>query len=183
MTEQIPTARELMSDRYLVVRPSDPLLDAVAKLEGSPEDTAFVLDERDEFLGIISEKECLRTLAARAYDEGIAETVRDAMCPSPAALAPSSDAYSVAQALISCSCGMLPVLDGSRVVGAISQLTMLKAFLAVFRARSQERGDIEQTAEDLKDRPESKERMQRVASNLDRDQLASLFSRNTRHRE
>jgi len=183
MTEQIPTARELMSDEYLVVRPSLPLLDAVATLEASPEDTAFVLDDHDRFLGLITEKECLRTLSARAYDEGIAERVQDVMSPPPAAIAPSSDAYSITQAFLSCSCGMLPVIDGGRIVGAISQLTMLKAFLSVFRARAAERGEIEQTAEDLKDRPESKERMQRVASSLDRDQLASLFSRNVRHRE
>jgi CBS domain-containing protein len=183
MSEQIPTARELLTDEFLAVRPGLGLLDAVAVLENAPEDTAFVLDEHDQLLGIITEKECLRALAARAYDEGIAETVQDVMGKPPATITPSTDAYAIAQAFLSCSCGMLPVMDGGRVAGAISQLSMLRAFLTVFRRRSVERGEIEQTAEDLRGRPESKERMQRVASNLDRDQLASLFSQNVRHRK
>lgn len=183
MSEQIPTARELMTDEFLAVRPSLPLLDAVAVLEGAPEDTAFVLDEHDRFLGMLTEKECLRTLAARAYDEAIAETVKDVMSSPRISIAPSSDAYTVAQAFFSCGCGMLPVVENGRIVGAVSQLTMLKAFLSVFRRRTAARGEIEQTAEDLRHRPESKERMQRVASNLNRDQLASLFSRNVRHRK
>lgn len=183
MTEQIPTARELMSPDYLAVRPSVGLLEAVALLEEAPEDTAFVIDEHDRLLGLLTEKECLRALAARAYDEAIAETVSDVMCAPPASITQTTDAYAVAQAFLSCSCGMLPVLEGRRVVGAISQLTMLKGFLAVFRKRTAQRGRIEQTAEDFRDRPESKERMQRVAANLDRDQLASLFSRNVRPRK
>lgn len=180
MTEQIPTARELMMHEYLAVRPSLGLLDAVAVLESQPEDTAFVIDEHDRLLGLITEKECLRALAARAYDEAIAERVKDVMCAPPAMITPTTDAYAVAQAFLSCSCGMLPVMEGRRVVGALSQLAMLKAFLSIFRKRAAERGEIEQTAEDLRGRPESKERMQRVAANLDRDQLASLFSRNIR---
>jgi CBS domain-containing protein len=183
MTEQIPTARDLMTPEYLAVRPTLGLLDAVAVLEDSPEDTAFVLDEHDHLLGIISEKECLRALAARAYDEAIAETVQDVMSAPPAKITPSTDAYAVAQAFLSCSCGMLPVMDGQRIAGAVSQLAMLRTFLTVFRRRTADRGEIEQTAADLRSRPESMERMQRVAANLDRDQLASLFSRNVRHRE
>lgn len=183
MTQQIPTARDLMTREFLAVRPGLGLLDAVAVLEDAPEDTAFVLDEHDRLLGIITEKECLRALAARAYDEAIAESVQDVMCAPPASIVPSTDAYAVAQAFLSCSCGMLPVMDGARVAGAVSQLTMLKMFLTVFRKRTADRGEIEQTAEDFKGRPESMERMQRVAGNLDRHQLASLFSRNIRHRE
>jgi CBS-domain-containing membrane protein len=183
MSEQIPTARELMTQEFLAVRPTLGLLDAVAVLEDAPEDTAFVIDEHDRLLGILSEKECLRALAARAYDEAIAETVKDVMCASPATLTPSTDVYTIAQAFLSCSCGMLPIMDGPRVAGAISQLSMLRVFLAVFRKRTEERGEIEQSARDLRGRPESQERMQRVAANLDREQLASLFSRNVRHRK
>ncbi len=100
MTEQIPTARELMTDEFLAVRPGLGLLDAVAVLEGTPEDTAFVIDEHDRLVGIITEKECLRILAARAYDEAIAETVRDVMSPPPSTITPSTDAYAVAQAFL-----------------------------------------------------------------------------------
>jgi signal-transduction protein with cAMP-binding, CBS, and nucleotidyltransferase domain len=179
MNELIPTARELMTKEYLAVRPSLGLLEAVSVLERDPEDTAFVVDEHETFLGVLTEKECLRTLAARAYDEAIAETVEDVMCPMPAAIAPTTDAYTLAQAFLSQSCGTLPVLENGRVVGAVSQITMLRTFLAVFRHRTAELGTIEQTADDLKERPTAIEQMQRVFANLNRDQLATLMHRDT----
>ncbi len=183
MNELFPTARELMTQDYLAVRPSLGLLEAFDQLEQHSEDTAFVLDEHDRFLGVITEKACLRTLSARAYDDAIAETVQDVMCPPPALLEPTTDAYTAAQAFLSCSCGLLPVIDSGVVIGGLSQLGLLRIFVAVFRHRATSLAGVEQTAGDLKDRPESKERMQRVASNLDRNQLASLFRRGRRTEE
>ena len=175
--ELLPTARDLMTQEYLAFRPSLGVLDAVSGLERHPEDTAFVLDEHDRLLGVLTEKECLRILGARAYDEAIAETVQDVMCATPSILAPSTDLYTITQAFLSCSCGMLPVVDGDRVLGGVSQLSMLRVFLAVFRHRAAALGSIERTADDLKGRPEAIEQMQRVFAKLDRNQIATLLHR------
>lgn len=183
MDVSLPTARELLTEDYLTVRASLPLLDGVAQLERHPEDTAFVVDDHGAFVGVLSEKDCLRALAARAYDGGIAETVQDVLSPAPTSVATTTDAYAIAQAFLNSSCGMLPVVDDGRVVGAISQITMLRTFLGVFSHQAEELGAVEQAADDLKDRPESKEQMQRVAANLDRDQLATLFRRGVRREE
>jgi DeoR family transcriptional regulator, catabolite repression regulator len=177
MDEFLPTARDLMTQEYLVVAPSLGLVEAIERLAHDPEDTAFVIDAEERFLGLLTEKECLHVLSARAYDEAIAETVKDVMCTTPAALGPSTDVYAIAQGFMACSCAVLPVIEDGRVLGAVSQLSMLRAFVEVFRHRAQAHGAVEQTAEDLKDRPESKERMQRVFGNLDREQLASLMRR------
>lgn len=178
--ELLPSARELMTQDYLVMRPSLGLIEAVGLLEEHPEDTAFVIDDHDRFLGVLTEKECLRALSARAYDTAIAETVQDVMCEAPSLLAPETDAYAAVQAMLSCSCGMLPVMDHGKIIGAVSQIELLRALLRIFRHRTESLGEAEQTAADLRGRPESKEQMQRVASNLDRDQLASLFSQTRR---
>lgn len=183
MDELLPIVRDVMTEGYLTVRPDAGLLEAVRALEHHVEDTAFVVDEHQQLLGVLSEKECLRALAARAYDEAVAETARDVMCNPPAILTPDTDAYAAAQAFLSCSCGMLPVIDQGRVIGGVSQLALLRAFIGVFQHRTQALGEIEQTAEDLSGRPESKEQMQRVAANLDRDQLATLFRQSSRKDE
>jgi DeoR family transcriptional regulator, catabolite repression regulator len=177
MDELLPTARDLMTQEYLVVPPSLGLVDAIERLAHDPEDTAFVLDGEERFLGVLTEKECLHVLSARAYDDAIADTVADVMCTSPAALSPATDVYAIAQGFLTCACAVLPVIENGRVIGAVSQLTMLRTFVGVFRHRAAAQGEVEQTAEDLKGRPESKERMQRVFSHLDRDQLASLMRR------
>ena len=175
--ELFPIARDLMTQGYLAMRPSLPLLDAVARLEHHPEDTAFVLDEHDRFLGVLTEKECLRILGARAYDDAIADTVKDVLCATPRFLAPTTDAYAIAQAFLSCSCGMLPVVENDRVIGGVSQLAMLRVFLTIFRQRAAALGSIEQRSADLKGRPDSIEQLQRVSANLDREQLTSLLRR------
>ncbi|CAN5779043.1 hypothetical protein BH24ACI4_BH24ACI4_09780 [soil metagenome] len=177
MDVMLPTAGELLTQDYLTVSPSLPLLDAVGQLERHAEDTAFVVDESGAFKGVLTEKDCLRALAARAYDGGVAETVQDVMTPPKSAVGSATDAYAVAQAFLECSCGMLPVVDEGRVAGAVSQITMLRTFLGVFGHQAKELGTIEQTADDMKGRPETKEQMQRVSANLDRDQLATLSRR------
>lgn len=180
MGDLLLTARDVMTQGYLAVRPSLPLLDAVGRLKQHSEDTAFVLDEHDHLLGVLTEKESLRTLAARAYDAFIADTVADALCPAPAVLSPSTDAYAITQAFLGCSCGMLPVLDHGRLVGGVTQIAMLRLFLDVFRRRTSAQQGIEQAAGDMKGRPASMEQMQRVAGKLDRQQLASLFRQTVR---
>jgi signal-transduction protein with cAMP-binding, CBS, and nucleotidyltransferase domain len=180
MDELLPTVRDLITQDYLAIPRTADLLEAVRAIERHVEDTAFVLDDDHRLVGILSEKDCLRTLAARAYDAAAAESVQDVMCAAPAVLTPGTDAYAAAQAFLSCSCGMLPVLEDGRVVGAISQLAMLRAFIQIFQHRTQSLGEAEQTADDLSGRPEAKEQMQRVAANLDRDQLATLFRQSTR---
>lgn len=54
---------------------------------------------------------------------------------------------------------------------------MLRVFLTVIRHRATAIDSIERTGQDLKERPESIEQMQRVFATLDRDQLATLLRR------
>jgi len=182
MADLLLTARDVMTQDYLAVRPSLPLLDAVGRLKQHTEDTAFVLDEHDCLLGVLTEKQSLRTLAARAYDPFIADTVADALSPAPAVLSPSTDAYAITQAFLGCSCGMLPVLDHGRIVGGVTQVAMLRLFIELFRRRGAAQQGIEQNAGDMKGRPSSMEQMQRVAGKLDREQLASLLRQAVRRR-
>jgi CBS domain-containing protein len=177
MHELLPSASDLMTKEYLSVHPSLSLVEAVERLAHDPEDTAFVIDDLQRLVGLLTEKECLHVLAARVYDEAVVDTVEDVMCRIPTVLTPKTDVYAIAQAFHGCSCAVLPVIEDSRVLGAVSQVAMLRALLAVIRHRSATHGTAEQTAEDMKQRPGSIERMQRVFGSLDRDQLSSLLRR------
>lgn len=177
MNQAFPTARDLMSPEYLTVTPASPLIHAVARFEVHPDDTAFVVDGENRLVGLLSEKDCLHRLAAHAYDATTAETVEQVMTPDVAPLAPDADPYLIAQTFHTCACGVLPVIEDGRLVGAVSQRAVLRAFLAVLRGRAEEQSAVEQSAEDLKERPEAIERMQRVFAKLDREQLATLLHR------
>jgi len=183
MDELLPTVRDVMTDRYVALRPSASLLEAVSALEGHAEDTALVVDEQQQLLGLLGEKDCLRVLSARAYDGVTAETVQDVMSPAAVVLSPDTDAYAAAQAFLASPYGMLPVIEDGRLTGAVSQLGLLRTFIGVLQHRSTALHEVEQTAEDLRDRPEAKEPMQRVASNLNPDQIATVFRRSTRKDE
>lgn len=175
MDELLPTARDLMTSTYLAVRPSVSLLKAVSRLERYNEDAAFVIDERGRLIGMLTEKHCLRTLAARAYDESGAATVADIMVPAPPPVTAAADAYTMAQTFWACPFGVLPVVAGERMIGAVTQLAVLRALLAILSHRSRILGIVEQTVDDLACHPESIERLQRLYARLDRRQLLELF--------
>jgi CBS domain-containing protein len=175
--ELFPIARDLMTQEFLAIGPSLGLLDAVGRLEQDAEHTAFVIDEQARLVGLLTEKDCLRALAARAYDEAVADTVRDIVPPAPPSLAPTNDVYTIAQMFVSTTAGMLPVVDANRVVGGVSQQTMVRCFLAVFRHRAAALGDVEEASDDLKHRPHSIEKMQQLFAHLNRDQLVTLLRR------
>ena len=75
MDELLPAAGDLMTGDDLAVRPSLGLLEAVGRFERYNEDTAFVVGEHGRLIGMLTEKRCLRALAARAYEERVAASV------------------------------------------------------------------------------------------------------------
>jgi CBS domain-containing protein len=178
MVEQLPTAGDLLTREYLVLAPALPILDAIHRLERDRAHTAFVFDEHDALVGLLTDKDCVRVLGARAYDEAVAETVGDVMTPAPDSVTPATDVYTIAQVFGTTPAGMLPVVDHGRVVGGVSQRALLRAMLELYRHRSEAWANVERACADLKDPPTSIERMQRVFADWNPEQLASLLRRN-----
>lgn len=176
--EPIPTAADLLSRDFLALNPSVRLTDAVEHLHRDRAHTAFVVDHQQHLVGLLCEKDCLRAVAARAYDEAVSETVQDVMQPAPPAVERSSDVYALAQTFLATSAAMLPVVHEGKLVGGVSQAAALRALLRVLRDRARLRSDGEAVRVDLEQRPASIERMQKVFADWRPDQIASLLKQN-----
>jgi CBS domain-containing protein len=180
--EPIPTAGDLMTHEFLAVLPTLSLVEAVIALERDRAHTAFVVDGHERLIGLLTEKDCLRALGARCYDEAGPHTVGEVMVEPPATeITPRTDAYAITQAFLETPAGMLPVVDAGKLVGGVSQLAVLRALLGVLRQRAELLANGEQVRQDLEDRPTSIERMQKVFADWSPDQIASLLGRHKRH--
>ena len=177
LEEPVPTARELLTQEFLALPPTLPLVEAVDQLQRNRWHTAFVVDDQGRLVGLLSDKDCLRAVAARVYDESAAEVVADVMLDHPPCVSPGTDVYTLAQFFLTIPAGLLPVLDGERLIGGVSQLAALRALLGVLRHRTTLQEEGEQVRQDLTDRPTSIERMQRVFADWTPEQIASVLKR------
>jgi CBS domain-containing protein len=177
--EPVPVARDLMTREFLAVLPTLPLAEAVLALERNRAHTAFVVDEEERLLGLLTDKDCLRALGALCYDEAGPQTVGEVMveCP-PKEITVRTDVYVLTQAFLQTPAGMLPVRDAGTLVGGVSQSAVARALLEVLRQRAQVISNGEQVRQDIEGRPASIERMQKVFADWSPDQIATLLRRN-----
>jgi CBS domain-containing protein len=137
----VPTAREIMTRSLVTLTPEMTVLSAVSVLLRHRISGAPVVDAAGRFLGIFSELDCLRVLAAGEFysddpsEEGsVGVQMTDAAkCRS---VSPDVDIYSLAQYFLTHSVRRLPVLDGNDLVGQVSRRDVLGAMEKLSQRRA-----------------------------------------------
>jgi CBS domain-containing protein len=66
----------------------------------------------------------------RSSERGSNETVRQAMTPDPATVRPSDPLIRAAELMAECDCGALPVVDGTKLVGMITDRDIVTRIVA-----------------------------------------------------
>jgi predicted transcriptional regulator len=163
-----------MTDWRLVLRPDTELLQAVRDLVSRRAAGAPVVQEDGALVGVLTEKDCLRVLASRAYGEQQAGTVREVMSAVKAEVTPEMDLLAVAQVFLESNFPVLPVTEQGKIVGRISRQDMLREMQRFIR--EQRRAKIEEATTHTRT---AIAEMQRLAADASPAQLAEL----TRNRE
>lgn len=126
-----PTAKDIMvSDGLITLRADHTLRDAIKvmlqrRISGAP-----VVENDMHLIGILSEHDCLRVIAAGAYEgdpASGARTVGELMSKDVVTIEPDLNLYAVAHLFITRKLRRLPVVDRGRVVGQVSRRDVLKA--------------------------------------------------------
>jgi CBS domain-containing protein len=128
-TRHLPTVRDFM-DRYVeTISPEMDIMAAVDFLLEKRVTGALVANAERELVGILSEVDCLKllTLGDDARHEVPKGKVKDYMNANVQTIPPTMDIYYCAGLFMNVAFRRFPVVDGRRIVGAITRFDLLRA--------------------------------------------------------
>lgn len=179
MTELVlPTARDFVTPSPFTLRPEQDLFDAIDLLVEHQATAAPVVDEDGRLLGMLTEKDCLRVLAALTYqDQADGGTVADFQSQIRVVCERDMDIFRVAEQFLGTNFPMLPVVGDGKLEGLISRQALLQGVQRFQRQWHVLRGQEERLAGHQADRPRSIQALQTTAARQSRDQLVRLLGR------
>lgn len=120
----------VMTREVITVTPETELLRAMHVLLFNGISGVPVLDAKAMLVGMLSQKDCLRTALHAGYHAGRGGLVGDAMHAPVVGLPPDLDILAAAERFIGSPYRRFPVLDGGRIVGILSRSDLLRALAA-----------------------------------------------------
>ncbi|MEM6471391.1 MAG: CBS domain-containing protein [Planctomycetota bacterium] len=120
-------ARDMMVSNLITLSPEMEVLDALDVLLRHRISGAPVVDPSRQFLGIFSEKSCIRFVVDAAYEGLPAGALMSFVDTDPPTISPDTDLLSIAQKFLDASCRRLPVIsDTGRMLGQISRRDVMR---------------------------------------------------------
>lgn len=127
--------RDLMTASPITVPPDMPILDARALMDKARIRHLLVTDG-ERLVGIVTDRDIRLNLASPASSLSMWElnyllarlTVGQVMTSRVLVTAPDRDARDAARTMLEQRIGALPVVDGSRIVGIITETDLLRGF-------------------------------------------------------
>jgi CBS domain-containing protein len=171
---QLPTAQQWMIKVRRTFKATDDMRTALDDLIGNHFPVVPVIDERGCLVGILSEKDALRTICRWAHEGVTGGTVGDHMSLPEHKITVDQDLLSTAAEFITCNFSSLPVVDRDRLVGTITRQAVLSG-LSDWDRRQQKEMERLRTAKSGHERPSTIADLQRTVASHTKEQLSSLF--------
>ena len=121
------TAKDIMVTKLVTLEPRMDVFDAIGQLIKHKISGAPVLDESKQFVGVFSEKCCMRVLVEATYEQLPTTELFAFMDAAPRTVTEETDLLSIAQIFMNTDARRLPVLRGKELVGQISRRDVLRA--------------------------------------------------------
>ncbi|WDQ14818.1 CBS domain-containing protein [Rhodopirellula sp. P2] len=122
------TAREMMVRNLITLSPEMDSLEALDVLLRQRISGAPVVDDNGHFVGVFSEKSCMKFVVGMAYENLPSIPVGDLTDKNPPTISEETDLLTIAQTFLNAACRRLPVLDSeSRLRGQISRRDVMRA--------------------------------------------------------
>ncbi len=137
---------QLMTPAPIAVGPETPVLDA-RHLMVRERIRHLLVVEADQLVGIITDRDIRLNLPSQATSLSVWEvnylltklTVGAAMTRSVITVGPDRDARDAARLMLDHKIGALPVVDGGRIVGIVTETDVLRAFVTGGRDEAEAR--------------------------------------------
>jgi CBS domain-containing protein len=121
----MPVARNHMSRDLLTVAPGDALGEVAQRMVGRDVGAVLVM-ENDSLVGILTERDVLRAVAAGIQDDTI---VSDWMTRDPDTMSPDDTTQHAAVLMIHGGFRHMPLVEGDEVVGMLSIRDLMRVVL------------------------------------------------------
>ncbi|NND96730.1 MAG: CBS domain-containing protein [Pirellulaceae bacterium] len=120
-------ARDMMVSNLITLSPEMDAFDAIDVLLQNKISGAPVVDSDNQFLGIFSEKSCMRFVVDAAYESLPSNKLIAFVDTDPPTIKLETDFLTIAQTFLNASCRRLPVLDDQgRLRGQISRRDIMR---------------------------------------------------------
>ena len=171
-----PTIQNTMGRSTRAFRVADPMKEAMHDLARSPFPALPVVDDLGVVVGVLTEKDCLRTVSQWAYEGISGGTVADHMSDLEVRITPEMDLLNAARAFLECNFSCLPVTENDRLVGFVHRHDVLKGIDRWATAIDRER-ELRLNTTSGHERPSSIQQMQQVAASHTREQMSQVFKK------
>ncbi len=118
--------KDLMEKTYITLTPGMAITEACSILMEQRVTGAPVVDEEDHVLGLLAEKECLRSLLTGAYDRMPAGIVSDFMLQEFVAVPPDMGVFELAELFVKEVIRRFMVMEAGKLVGQITRRDLLR---------------------------------------------------------
>lgn len=127
MVDVMPPVRDFMDKSFITLTPDMDVYRAIdIMLKGSITGAA-VVDNKERLVGVLSEKDCLRTLIHGAYSSLPSGKVSDYMTTEVDTIHADLDIFTVADKFLNCTYRRLLVVEDNKLVGQITRRDLLRA--------------------------------------------------------
>jgi len=117
---------EFMTREVIVAHPDMEAYDAILLLLKNHISGMPVVDDKGEVIGIISERDCMKTLVDAQYHELPTAFVKDLMSTDTQTVTPHTDIMEVAEVFLNTGYRRLPVIEDDKLVGLIARRDILE---------------------------------------------------------
>ena len=129
--------KEIMTKALITVRPEIPVMEARHLMVERRIRHLLVTSETGELMGIVTDRDIRLSLPSQATSLSVWElnylltrlTVGEVMTQSVITVGPDREARDAAQLMLDHTIGALPVMDGGRPVGIVTETDLLRAFV------------------------------------------------------
>jgi len=174
---KIPTARQLMEKVPTTFPPDMSLVEAIETLAEMHIAAAPVVDDDKCFLGMLTDKDCLRIVSISAFHRPRGGRVADFLSPVSQAVEIEMDLFRIAEIFLTTHFTVLPVLERGRLVGCINREGLLNGITFLTKVLEDEGVKVEAEASEAVVRPSSIGDMQQAFARLSRKQLVRRLGR------
>ena len=169
-----PIVRAVMKKASRTFNVNDDMADCMSKLARSSFAAMPVVDDDGFVVGLLSEKDVLRTIIDWAYDQRAGGPVGNYLSPLEVMVTPDMDLLKAARAFLEVNFACLPVMDGERLVGRLTRHDTLIGIEKWATEINKERANRLKNVSGH-ERPSAIDEIQKVAASHTREQLSQIF--------